>query len=297
MRKTKISGGTSILALLWFLPVTLGQDVESRLARMPRPWEGEKVHRVTLEEYRATMDYWANRHPGILKVEVMGRSAEGHPVYLLEITDSAASNEDKQVALITAMHGGAERSGSTTALHLTEWLLSDDREAAEMRRRQILLIMPIVDPYAFFVGYRSRNSAGIRSYQGGGVEGWNLETLTHRQLDQAPEIKAFLRVVDRYQPDAYVDLHGTGLQSYPEDKQGDGKRYQGQTMFEVTGSAYSNFALRPWDWRVSEAMIQAGLEAGYPSDRYEADAQRRRRSGSGGTRSGSPSGSGAPSPQ
>ena len=220
------------------------------------------------------MDYWANRHPGILKVEVMGRSAEGDPVYLLEITDSAASNEDKQVALITAMHGGAERSGSTTALHLAEWLLSDDREAAEMRRRQILLIMPIVDPYAFFVGYRSRNSAGIRSYQGGGVEGWNLETLTHRQLDQAPEIKAFLRVVDRYQPDAYVDLHGTGLQSYPEDKQGDGKRYQGQTMFEVTGSAYSNFALRPWDWRVSEAMIQAGLEAGYPSDRYEADAQR-----------------------
>ena len=45
-------------------------------------------------------------------------------------------------------------------------------------------------------------------------------------------------------------------------------------MFEITGSAYSNYALRPWDWRVTEAMINAGMEAGFPSDRYEADAQR-----------------------
>lgn len=252
----------------------MAQDVESRLAPMPRPWEGEKVHRLTLEEYQATMAYWEQHHPKILRVEVVERSAEGQPIYLLKITDFSLSDEDKQVALMTAMHGGAERSGSTTALHLAQWLLSDDPEAVEMRRRQVLLIMPIIDPYAFFVGHRSQNSAGIRSYQGGGAENWDLETLTYRKLDQAPEIKAFLSVVDRYQPDAYVDLHGTGLQSYPPEKMGDGKRYQGQTMFEVTGSAYSNFALRPWDWRISEAMIQAGLEAGYPSDRYEADAQR-----------------------
>ena len=274
MGKTKISNCALVLLLLASLTPALGQDIETRLSRMPRPWEGEKVHRVTLDEYRATMEYWEKRHPKILQVEVVERSAEGHPIYLLKITDSSVSNEDKQVALMTAMHGGAERSGSTTALHLAQWLLGDDPEAAEMRRRQVLLVMPIIDPYAFFEGLRSRNSAGIRSYQGGGAENWDLETLTYRKLDQAPEIKAFLRVVDQYQPDAYVDLHGTGLQSYPEEKVGDGKRYQGQTMFEVTGSAYSNFALRPWDWRISEAMIQAGLEAGYPSDRYEADAQR-----------------------
>ena len=274
MARNWISGCVPVLLLIGSVPASMGQDVESRLARMPRPWEGEKVHRVTLEEYQATMKYWQKRHPKILHVEVVERSAEGLPVYLLKITDSSVPDEDKQVALITAMHGGAERSGSTTALHLSEWLLGTDPEAAETRRRQVLLVMPIIDPYAFFVGLRSRNSAGIRSYQGGGAENWDLETLTYRKLDQAPEIKAFLRVVDQYQPDAYVDLHGTGLQSYPEEKVGDGKRYQGQTMFEVTGSAYSNFALRPWDWRISEAMIQAGLDAGYPSDRYEADAQR-----------------------
>ncbi|MCK5919999.1 MAG: alpha/beta hydrolase, partial [Methylococcales bacterium] len=45
-------------------------------------------------------------------------------------------------------------------------------------------------------------------------------------------------------------------------------------MTEVTGGAYSNYALRPWDWRVTEAMIESGNAAGYPSDRFEADAQR-----------------------
>ena len=48
----------------------------------------------------------------------------------------------------------------------------------------------------------------------------------------------------------------------------------GQTMIEITGSAYSNYALRPWDWRITEAMIDAGLQFGYPSDRFEADSQR-----------------------
>lgn len=274
MARTSIRQYIPMLLLLGSIGAAKAQDIQSQLARMPRPWEAEKVHRVSLEEYRATMEYWQRQHPKILQVKIIGRSAEGHPVYLLKITEFSVSDEDKQVALITSMHGGAERSGTTTALHLAEWLLGNDTEAAEIRRRQIVLLMPIVDPYAFFEGYRSRNSAGVRSYQGGGSESWDMETLSYRDLDRAPEIKAFLQVVDQYQPDAYVDLHGTGLQSLPEEKQGDGKRYQGQTMFEVTGSAYSNFALRPWDWRVSEAMIQAGLEAGYPSDRHEADAQR-----------------------
>ena len=58
------------------------------------------------------------------------------------------------------------------------------------------------------------------------------------------------------------------------DKLGDRLSYRGQTMFESTGSAYSNFVLRSWDPRISDAMIQAGVDAGYGSDRAEADAQR-----------------------
>ena len=69
------------------------------------------------------------------------------------------------------------------------------------------------------------------------------------------------------------DRHGTGLQSIPSSELADRRMRQGHTMFEVSGS-YSRIQVRPWDPRVTEAMIQAGQRAGYGSNRAEADAQR-----------------------
>ncbi len=233
-----------------------------------------KIHRITQPEYEATLQYWAKQHPQILHVEQAGKSVAGEPIYLLRITDPSAPNDDKQIALITALHGGPERSGTTTILHLAQWLLGNSSAARETRLHQLVLLMPILNPYAFFVTDRFGNANHIDPYTGGGAANWDFKTMTYKKLDKVPEIKAFLDVVDRYAPDVHVDMHGTGLQEYPVDKLGDRCRYRGQTMGEVTGSAYSNYTLRPWDWRVNEAMISAGLKAGYPSDRFEADAQR-----------------------
>ena len=41
-----------------------------------------------------------------------------------------------------------------------------------------------------------------------------------------------LSVIDEYQPEVHADVHGTGLQEYPEELLGDRTRYQGQMMFE-----------------------------------------------------------------
>ena len=253
-----------------------GQDSASDLGRLlaglPQPWK-QKMHRLTLQEYEATMDYWSGRHGGILQVERVGESVEEMPIFLLKITDLSVSDEDKQVCLVTALHGGPERSGTTTILHLAEWLLGDSREAAETRRKQVLLLMPIVNPYAFFVTDRFGTSSGMNPY-GGGDGNWDLDNLAYKQLEKVPEIRAVFSVMDRYRPEVHADVHGTGLQEYPLEKLGDRQSYRGQTMFESTGSAYSNFLLRPWDPRITDAMIQAGVEAGYGSDRAEADAQR-----------------------
>ena len=247
-------------------------DLGRLLAGLPQPWK-QKMHRITLQEYEATVGYWSERHPGILQVERVGESVERMPIFLLKITDSTVPDEDKQVCLVTALHGGPERSGTTTILHLAEWLLGGSGEAAETRRKQVLLLMPIVNPYAFFVTDRFGTSQGMNPY-GGGDRNWDLENLSFRQLEKAPEIRAVFAVLDRYRPEVHADVHGTGLQEYPVDKLGDRRSYRGQTMFESTGSAYSNFLLRPWDPRITDAMIQAGVEAGYGSDRAEADAQR-----------------------
>ena len=247
-------------------------DLRAKLQTLPQPWK-EKVHRLTQQEYEQTLKFWSERHPKILSVERVGASVQGLGIHLLTITDKSVHDGDKQIALIPCLHGGPERSGTSTAMHLVEWLLGDSPEAAGTRRKQIVLVMPIVNPEAYFQTDRFGNANGIDPYTGGGAANWDLTTLTYKLLDKAPEIEAFLRVVDRYRPEVIADLHGIGLQEYAPDRLGDRRMYQGQTMFEITGSAYSNYTLRPWDWRVIEAMIAAGCEAGYPSDRFEADAQ------------------------
>ena len=247
-------------------------DGVERLLGLPRPWD-QKIHRLTRGEYKETLRYWGDRHGDILSVSEPGQSVEGDPIYVLKITDSSIPPDDKQVIVIAAMHGGPERCGTTTLMHLAQWLLSDDAEAIETRQKQVVLVMPIVNPYAFFVTDDLLNSNGIDPYTGGQAENWDLATMTYKQIDRVPEIKAVLSVIDQYQPDVFADMHGAALNPIPREKRSGRSRYGGHIMFEVTGSAYSNYANRPWDWRVIERMIAAGVEAGYGSDRFEADHQ------------------------
>ncbi len=243
-----------------------------RLDELPQPWK-EPIHRISFEEYDATLKYWAQQHPGLFTLEKRGESHDGQPVYLVKITDSAVSSEDKQVALVSALHGGPERSGTTTILHLIEWLLGDSDLAKETRRKQVVLLVPIANPYAFFTTDRFTNKQKIDLYDPQ-IAYWDLPKLKLAVPQRTPELAAFLGIVDEYQPEVHLDLHGTGLQSFPDDKLGDRTMLKGQTMFEISACSYSNCGVRPWDPRVTEAMVKVGVEAGFGSDRAEADAQR-----------------------
>ncbi|RBP45671.1 zinc carboxypeptidase [Roseimicrobium gellanilyticum] len=234
------------------------------------------VPRLTQDEYEATLRHWRTKHPKTFTFQKRDESPEGFPIYLAKVTDMSVPDVDKQVCLVTALHSGPEHSGATACLALMEWLLGDSPEAAETRRRQIVLFMPVINPMAMFHTDRFRNSKGVDPYTSLGPLGKSLDVRHLMLMNEvsAPEIGAVLSVMDEYQPEVHADLHGIGLQEYAPEQLGQRRLYQGQMMTEVTGSAYSNFTLRPWDWRVTEAMITAGREAGFPSDRFEADAQR-----------------------
>jgi len=234
------------------------------------------MHRLTWEEYAGTLAYWRKTHPKVATLESRGFSGQNMPVYLLKITDPKVKDTDKQVCLVTTLHSGPERTGTAGAMALAEWCLSDDPLAVETRQKQIVLIMPCVNPLAMFYTDRFRNEHGVDPYTGAGRIGklWDVKSLTLTKPEDAPELAAVLSVIDEYRPEVHADLHGTGLQEYGPDQLGSRQMYHGQIMTEITGGAYSNYALRPWDWRVTEAMVAAGKEAGFPSDRFEADAQR-----------------------
>ncbi|GEP42601.1 carboxylesterase family protein [Brevifollis gellanilyticus] len=234
------------------------------------------MHRLTWEEYAATLAHWSKKYPKVARLYNRGLSGLNMPVYLLRISDPTVKETDKQVCLVTTLHSGPERTGTTGAMAFAEWCLSDDPLAMETRKKQVVLVMPCVNPLAMFITDRFRNEHGVDPYTGTGRLGklWDVKTVTLTKPEDAPELNAVLSVIDEYQPEVHVDLHGTGLQEYSPQQLGPRRMYHGQIMTEVTGGAYSNYALRPWDWRVTEAMIKAGQEAGFPSDRFEADAQR-----------------------
>ena len=238
-------------------------------------WKQEPLHRLTALEYKSTLEFWEKKFSDRLTVEEIGKSVEGERIYMLKVTDPKVPMENKQVALVTALHGGPERSGTTSTLAFAEWILSNDREAVETRKKQLVLIIPIINPYSYFITDRFGNSNKLDPYTGGGASNWDFQTLTYKKADQAPELVAFLNVVDKYRPDVNLDMHGTGLQEYTDSQVVANKHlsYRGQIMFESTGLAYSNSSLRPSDWRVMEKMVAAGKEAGFPTDRGEADAQ------------------------
>ena len=128
------------------------------------------------------------------------RSVEGRTShFLVRITDPSVSDDDKQILLVTGMHSGAERSGAAAVLHFMEWVLSDSPDAAETRRKQIVLLMPIVNPWGFFTTESNANSQGIDPYSGQRGKAWDIEKLTVREPDKAPEIMAYKSVVDGIQ--------------------------------------------------------------------------------------------------
>ena len=109
------------------------ESVKARLAEIPKVWEREPMHRLNLDEYKSTLDYWKKKFPDHLQVERVGESIEKMGIFLLRVTDHSVSDDDKQIALITAMHGGPERSGTTTI----DWLWLSGCSANLKKRKRL----------------------------------------------------------------------------------------------------------------------------------------------------------------
>jgi hypothetical protein len=76
-----------------------------------------------VERLRSQLEVWQRQHPKFYTLETLGRSAQGRPLHAAILTDASAPAGDKEHILITALHSGIERSGTTTVFHIMQWLL------------------------------------------------------------------------------------------------------------------------------------------------------------------------------
>jgi hypothetical protein len=201
------------------------------------------------ESIEAVLIHWAKQGSDQYELEELGASVDGRTIYAVTMTDPDVPNENKEHALVTALHAGIERGAATTVMSIIEWFLSGDPRAADILRNQVIVFLPLPDPDRYEKGHFTPIYTE-----------WNVDGPL--KPNEIPEAVYVQQVFDRFQPDLHADIHGTSL---------DFKKY---IMFESSGAAYSNSAVRPYHRDIMRQMDQAALDAGFPCDTLESDAER-----------------------
>ena len=81
------------------------------------------------EKVESQLQNWHQKHAAVMKLDVVAKTAQGRAVYAARLTDPAVDDTDKEHVLVTTLHSGIERSGTTAVLRIMQWLLSQDRLA------------------------------------------------------------------------------------------------------------------------------------------------------------------------
>jgi len=199
-----------------------------------------------LDRLEALFRAWAAAHPGHVELRQEGTSIEGRPICALTLTDRSLPDDAKEHVLITGLHSGVERSGTTAICALVEWLLSDDAQARAILERQRLVCVPVPDPDNY---QRGRHGPGYAEWTPSGPT----------RPTRMPEALVIQHLMDELQPEVHADLHGMSLD------------FAAYHMLESSGSSYSNPALQPYHPQICAIMDAAALRAGYCSDQPVAD--------------------------
>ncbi len=195
--------------------------------------------------YRALQDEF----PGYVALEEAGHSVQGRAIWLLTITGRDTSDEDKQRVLMVGQEHGQERSASLALLELARWLVTP--AAAEIRRRQRIGLMPVVNPDSW-EDLRFNNVNDVNLYADYSLDGEPTQ----------PESQTVSEILARMQPELFCSLHGTEF----------GWKYR---MGESNGFSWTTSQFdRSHSRLFIEEINRAAESAGFPQDRGEEEAER-----------------------
>jgi hypothetical protein len=141
-------------------------------------------------------------HPMVDSLVVITQTLQGRPVHLVKVTDPSVPDAEKGAVWVTARQHPAEVAGSFKAEGLLLWLLSDDPQASELRKRAVFYVVPFLNPDGVALGNYRVNSVGANLNR----EWANQNPAT------APSIAATTAAIEAYVAsgrrfDFFADLH------------------------------------------------------------------------------------------
>jgi murein tripeptide amidase MpaA len=141
-------------------------------------------------------------HPMVDTLVVLTHTLQGRPFHLVKITDASVPDTEKGAVWGTARQHPAEVAGSWMAEGLIDWLLGEDPQAVELRRKAIFYLMPFLNPDGVALGNYRVNSVGMNL---------NREW-TNRNPANAPTVAAAAQAMEEFVASGqrfefFVDFH------------------------------------------------------------------------------------------
>ncbi|CAN5902113.1 M14 family metallopeptidase [soil metagenome] len=188
-----------------------------------------------------------------IRIEVFGTSPEGRPIYaVIASKDGETFNPKKPVLLAQAGIHPGEIDGKDAGMMLLRDICFYGKDALLDGVNLILAPILSVDGHERASRYSRPNQRGPR------IQGWR-NTATNQNLNRdymkldQPEMQAARRLINKYRPDLYVDIHVT-----------DGLDYQYDLTFGYNGEEASwsrSPAIATWLDGAFKPAMYASLEA------------------------------------
>jgi murein tripeptide amidase MpaA len=150
-------------------------------------------------------------HSPWLSRETIGKSVHGREIPLLTITDTAAPDAGKRVVWLMARQHAWEAGTSWIAEGAVRFLVSDDPDAARIRRANIFKVMPIFDVDGVAEGAVRFNANGFDNNR-------NWDTIDAKLMPEIAAVRqAILGWMDAgHRIDLFLAMHNTESSDYVE---------------------------------------------------------------------------------
>jgi hypothetical protein len=148
-------------------------------------------------------------HPEV-SVEILGRSVEGRPLYLVTVAGPTPPESERPVVWIATRQHSFESGGSWSVEGLLRWLTSDDPEAARLRRRVVFRVCPMLNPDGVVRGGTRFNARGVDLNRH-----WHESDPLSNDPAAAPEIGLVKRALESWTKsnrlDLWINIHNNDM--------------------------------------------------------------------------------------
>jgi murein tripeptide amidase MpaA len=205
-------------------PVSQWQGASEQLVKnKTHAWvtPAELTELTDTPDYNATIAYLRKLadSSALLELEQFGVSPQGRAMYLVKASRAIADMEQRQQRPLLLVQAGIH-SGEIDGKDAGLMLLRDiaHGEKADLLQQADLLFVPVLSVDA----HERRSSFNRMNQRGPLQQGWrataqNLNLNRDYSKADAAEMQALLQLIQRYQPDLYIDVHVTDGEDYQYD--------------------------------------------------------------------------------